>query len=54
MRKDEFKNKCQIELTAHDLNCAKVYSPKWRGKVKRLFRRVARKRMKRENEIYER
>lgn len=48
MRKDQFKNKMQIEMTASDLNCGKIYHPKWRGVAKRIFRRLARKRLKRE------
>ena len=45
MRKDEFKNYCQIDMTSYDLNCGEIYKPKWRGKLKRTFRRLARRRL---------
>lgn len=50
MRKDEFKNKSQSNITAWDLDCPQLYKPNWRGKAKRLFRKIARKKLKREIE----
>ena len=45
-RKDNFKNECQAEMTAADLDCPKLYHPKWRGKAKRKLRKLARKRLR--------
>ena len=50
MRKDAFKNKSQSNMTAWDLDCHQLYKPSWRGKAKRLFRRIARRKLKREIE----
>lgn len=46
MRKDEFKNKMQAEMTAEDLDCPQLFRPRWKGKAKKLFRKIARKRIK--------
>ncbi len=51
LRKDCFKNKYQNDMTAYDLNCGRIYCPKWKGNLKRLFRRMARKRLKRDLDI---
>ena len=48
MRKDCFKNEIQADMTANDINCNHVYRPRWRGKAKRLLRRAARQRIKRD------
>lgn len=45
-RKDYFKNEYQSEMTSTDLDCPKFYHPKWRGKAKKQFRKLARKRLK--------
>jgi len=46
MRKDQFKNSCEIDMTAFDLNVGNIYKPKFRGKLKRVFRRKARRKLK--------
>lgn len=45
MRKDAFKNKSQKKMTGLDLNCGRIYRPRWRGRIKRLLRRRARRLM---------
>jgi hypothetical protein len=45
-RKDDFKNNYQSEMTSTDLDCLHLYHPKWRGKAKKQFRKMARKRLK--------
>ena len=40
-------------MTAYDLNCGRIYCPKWKGNLKRLFRRMARRRVKRDWDIQE-
>lgn len=45
-RKDKFKNEYQSEMTSTDLDCPQFYHPKWRGKAKKQFRKLARKRLK--------
>ena len=52
MRKDCFKNKYQNDMTAYDLNCGRIYCPKWKGNLKRLFRRMARRVMNEETLKY--
>lgn len=45
-RRDDFKNEYQSEMTSTDLDCPQIYHPKWRGKAKKQFRKMARKRLK--------
>jgi hypothetical protein len=45
-RKDDFKNEYQSEMTSTDLDCPDIYHPRWRGRAKKMFRKLARKRLK--------
>lgn len=45
-RRDDFKNHYQNEMTATDLDYPQLYNPKWRGKAKKKFRKMARARLK--------
>lgn len=45
-RRDDFKNNYHNVMTATDLDCPRFYHPKWRGKAKKKFRKMARARLK--------
>lgn len=52
MRKDIFKNRCENDMTANDLNVGNTYKPKSRGKFKMILRRNARNRLKQQLEKF--
>lgn len=36
----------QSNMTTYDLDCPQIYNPRWKGKAKKLFRKIARHKLK--------
>lgn len=49
---DELKRKTVKDFTAWDLNCPRYVKPKGGHKLKKIFKRKARRKMKKEDKTY--
>lgn len=53
MSKDKMKQLTHKKYTAYDLNCPKIYKPKWRKKLGQKIKRAARRKLKSSIDIEE-